>query len=238
MSRAVLAAVVVAAVHLALCVAPATAFKFGSLGPWHRDTARCAEGHAAPCDVTEEHHAGVQPRSPARRGEDAPSYLDLLPFYHPLGHNSLVSLLMEKLHHEMPPAVLRMAVDVREKEETYELTVDVPGLRREEIDVAVHDGNVLTISGERTLETTENKTAQQSDSDAAASKSTEVAPSTGYSRVERLFGRFVRSFTMPRNADLDHIKAVVSKGVLTVSVPKRAVSADPQGKVNIEWSEL
>lgn len=219
-TRAVLAAVLVA---LALCVTPAMAWQFGGLG--RHDTARCAEGHAAPCDVTEEHHGGVQPRQLAHQGADSPKYLDLLPFYHTM------STLMERMQRDMPPAVMRMAVDVREKADAYLLTVDVPGLKREEIDVAVHDGNVLTISGERTLET-ENKT----DSDAASKK--DVAQSSGYSRVERLFGRFVRSFTMPRNADLDHVKAVVSKGVLTVNVPKREVSADPQGHVSIEWSEL
>ena len=88
-------------------------------------------------------------------------------------------------------------VDIYEDEKAYHLSVDLPGIKSEEIDVTAHDG-ILTIKGDReaVLEDKELK------------------------RSERVYGSFLREFTMPETADLEHIKASSKLGVLDIEVPK------------------
>jgi HSP20 family protein len=185
----------------------------------HEDSAAsCAKGRKV-CDVTEEHHGGVQPAGDY-------NMIDLLPF---VGHPW--HLLLDELQRVSPSIsrVARTAVDVHEQADAYLFRCDVPGLSSNEVHVVVHDGNVLTISGERKLE-------QQFDDESSKKAAGGHSP---YSRIERQHGAFVRSFAMPATADLDHVKATVNRGVLTVTVPKKEVSStDEASRVSIEWSEL
>lgn len=91
------------------------------------------------------------------------------------------------------------AVDIQEEEGRYLVHADIPGVDPEAIDVSVDKG-VLTIKGERqqASETEEN----------------------GFRRVERRYGNFVRSFTLPESVDTDAIEATGENGVLSVSIPK------------------
>ncbi len=92
-------------------------------------------------------------------------------------------------------------VDVRETPDAYVICADMPGVKEEDIDVHVEDGR-LTLSGARhEKKETEGET---------------------FHIAERHFGTFTRTFALPREADLDKIEAKLDRGVLTVTVPKRA----------------
>lgn len=92
------------------------------------------------------------------------------------------------------------AVDIREEKDRFLLHADVPGVDPKDIEITMENG-VLTIRGERTEE-----------------KSTEEQ---GYSRVERMHGRFFRRFSLPDTADADKIEAKGKNGVLEVVIPKQ-----------------
>jgi HSP20 family protein len=91
------------------------------------------------------------------------------------------------------------ALDVVETDEHFVLRADLPGLSENDVKIEVED-NVLTISGER--------------------KSEHEQSSNGYYRVERSFGSFSRSLTLPKGVDADAIQASFDSGVLTVQIPK------------------
>jgi HSP20 family protein len=98
------------------------------------------------------------------------------------------------------------ALDVRETEDRFELSLDLPGLDANDVSVHYEDG-MLTVSGKREF-------------------SSEDKGETWH-RIERSFGTFARTVRMPRAADGDKIEATFEKGVLTVSVPK-AEAAKPR----------
>jgi len=92
------------------------------------------------------------------------------------------------------------AVDIKEEEERYLITADIPGVKPEEIELTMEQG-VLTIKGER--------------KDESATKA------EGYRRVERAYGTFYRRFSLPDSADSESISATSNQGVLEVSIPKK-----------------
>jgi HSP20 family protein len=91
------------------------------------------------------------------------------------------------------------AMDLVETEDHLVLRADLPGLSEDDVAIEVKD-NVLTVSGERRAEHEEK--------------------SEGFYRVERAFGGFSRSLTLPRGIDAAAIKASFDRGVLEVKVPK------------------
>ncbi len=91
------------------------------------------------------------------------------------------------------------AVDILEADDHVEIRAEIPGLSETDVHVSVTD-DVLTLKGEKKHE------------------SEEKAPK--YHRVERSYGRFQRSFTLPSNLNPEDIKAKFTNGVLTVSIPK------------------
>jgi len=91
------------------------------------------------------------------------------------------------------------AVNEREDENAYILEIDLPGVKKEDINIEVKD-NLLIISGERKFK------KEESDK--------------GYKRVESFFGRFERRFTLPADADVEHIEAKMEDGVLKIVIPK------------------
>jgi HSP20 family protein len=92
------------------------------------------------------------------------------------------------------------AVDVRESDNAYQLTLDVPGVAPDQLEITADKG-VLTIRGQRTSETD--------------------SQSNRYSRFERAHGKFARRFTLPESANTDAISAKTTQGVLTVTIPKQ-----------------
>ena len=98
------------------------------------------------------------------------------------------------------------ALDVSEDDAHYLITVELAGANRDDVNVEVHDG-VLTIRGE--------KRSEREDKDEHRRV------------VERSYGSFSRAFTLPANADANHIAATFDNGVLTVDIPK-AEAAKPR----------
>ena len=93
------------------------------------------------------------------------------------------------------------AMDLVETEDHLVLRGDLPGVREDDVEIEIKD-NVLTVSGERRAEGEEK--------------------SQGFYRVERSFGSFSRSLTLPRGVDADSIEAKFDNGVLEVRIPKPA----------------
>ena len=105
------------------------------------------------------------------------------------------------------------AVDVRETNDEIQVTAELPGLAPEDVSVTVENG-VLTISGEKKQEVQEGK------------------EDSNYYLYERRYGRFERSFSLPRTVNAEQVKARFDNGVLTIALPK-AETAKPK-KVQIE----
>ena len=97
-------------------------------------------------------------------------------------------------------------VEVKENGKSYTVSVELPGLDEKDVKASVED-DVLTISGEKKLESTDEK--------------------THYS--ERSYGSFTRSFTLPDDADANAVSAKFAKGVLTIEIGKTA-GKPAQGK--------
>lgn len=91
------------------------------------------------------------------------------------------------------------ALDVSDDKDQYTIKVDLPGIKKEDVHVSYEDG-LLTIEGERKEETDEKE--------------------KNYHRVERTYGRFVRSFNLGTGADPNKIQAQYKDGVLEVTVAK------------------
>jgi len=104
------------------------------------------------------------------------------------------------------------AVDIQETENELVVTADLPGIDEKDLDVRV-ENNTLTIRGERKQE----------------KKVTEGE----YLRVERAYGSFTRSFSLPNTVDTGAIKAEYHDGVLTVRMPKREEAKPKQVKINV-----
>src|SRR3954447_18401516 len=91
------------------------------------------------------------------------------------------------------------AMDLLETEEHFVLRADLPGLTQEDVQIELED-STLTVSGERR---TEHEDKQE-----------------GYYRVERAFGSFSRSLTLPKGIDAEAVTASFENGVLEIRVPK------------------
>lgn len=95
------------------------------------------------------------------------------------------------------------AVDIREYADRFELFVDVPGVDPKNVELTL-DNDVLTLSGERSQEQSDNKSELQ------------------YQRNERGVGQFYRRFVLPDTVDNDKVQATGKNGVLRVTIAKRA----------------
>ena len=104
------------------------------------------------------------------------------------------------------------AVDIYEDEKKIVLKVDVPGMQEKDIDVSV-ENNTLTVKGERKLEKEEKE--------------------ENFHRIERRYGSFFRSFSLPNTLDINNIKAAYDAGVLRIELEKRAEAKPKQIKVNV-----
>ncbi len=104
------------------------------------------------------------------------------------------------------------AVDVYEDEHQVTLKIEVPGIDEKDIDVRV-ENNTLTVHGERKIEQEEKE--------------------ENYRRVERQYGSFTRTFTLPQTVDSEKVSANYDKGVLKIALPKKAEAKPKQIKVNI-----
>lgn len=104
------------------------------------------------------------------------------------------------------------ALDVYEDKESFTVKAELPGMKKEDIEVSLHDG-ALTISGER--------------------KSEEKHEDSGVCRAERFFGRFQRAVVLPAPVAADKIRAQYKDGVLTVTLPKTEEAKPKKIDVNV-----
>ena len=110
------------------------------------------------------------------------------------------------------------AMDLIETDDSLVLRGDLPGMTEDDVDIEIKD-NVLNVSGER--------------------KSESEHKGEGYHRVERAFGRFSRSLTLPQGVDAEKVEAKFEKGVLEVRIPKPAEAKPTRvqiGKGTVEGS--
>ena len=104
------------------------------------------------------------------------------------------------------------AVDVYEDEHKVTLKIEVPGIEEKDIDVRV-ENNTLTVHGERKIEKEEKE--------------------ENFRRVERQYGSFTRSFTLPSSVDPGQVSAHYDNGVLKIKLAKKAEAKPKQIKVNV-----
>jgi len=103
-------------------------------------------------------------------------------------------------------------VDVYEDEHTVSLKIEVPGIDEKDIDVRI-ENNVLTVHGERKFEKEEKE--------------------ENFRLVERQYGSFTRTFTLPTTVDAEKVSANYDKGILKIALPKKAEAKPKQIKVNV-----
>src|SRR6202789_718045 len=104
------------------------------------------------------------------------------------------------------------AVDVYEDDHQVTLKIEVPGIDEKDIDVRL-ENNTLTVHGERKIEKEEKE--------------------ENYRRVERQYGSFTRNFTLPPTVDAEKVSANYDKGVLNITLPKKAEAKPKQIKVTL-----
>jgi HSP20 family protein len=105
----------------------------------------------------------------------------------------------------MPLSEWGPRVDICESDGTYLFKADIPGMNKEDVSVSIAE-DMLTIQGERKREVEETK--------------------PHFHRVERSYGSFSRSFSLPEDADLKTVHAHCENGELTVSIAKKAGAAE------------
>jgi HSP20 family protein len=107
---------------------------------------------------------------------------------------------------ETAASLWRPAVDIFETKDNLVLRAELPGMKKEEVQISV-ENNVLTLKGERKFD--------------------KEIKRENYHRVERVYGNFCRSFTLPTSIDKNKIEATFRDGVLEVTMP-RAEEAKPK----------
>jgi HSP20 family protein len=105
------------------------------------------------------------------------------------------------------------AVNTREDKDAYHIELDLPGVKKEDVEISV-DKNILTIKGKREVKKEEEK--------------------NDYYRVESAYGTFARSFTLPEKVDVENIKAANENGVVEITIPKLQVEKNTTKKIEIE----
>ena len=103
-------------------------------------------------------------------------------------------------------------VDIYEDEHTITVKMEVPGIDEKDIDVRI-ENTTLTVHGERKIEKDEKE--------------------ENFRRVERQYGSFTRSFTLPSSVDTGQVSAHYDKGILKISLAKKAEAKPKQIKVNV-----
>jgi len=131
--------------------------------------------------------------------------------------NRMNRLFRESYSPEVPGEALTSTsfappVDIYEDEHNITLKLEVPGIDEKDIDVQIQ-GNTLTVHGERNFEKEEKE--------------------ENFCRIERQYGSFTRSFTLPGSVDPGHGSADYDKGVLKINLAKKADATPKQIKVNI-----
>jgi len=105
------------------------------------------------------------------------------------------------------------AVDIAEHDDEYIVKVELPGVNKDEVKITL-ESNILTLHGEKKQEKETKK--------------------ENYHRVERSYGSFQRSFTLPTNVKSDKIDAAYKDGILTINLPKAEEAKPKQIEVKVK----
>ena len=143
-----------------------------------------------------------------------PADNDLRPFFanswHPL------SRMMEELLNAAPTSEMSLwgpNVDIVENPDAFEIHAELPGVKQEEVKITLHE-NVLTLSGEKKQEIKEDK--------------------DNVLRIERNYGRFERSFSLPATVKSDTVRASFEDGVLKITLPKAETAKARQIQIEVK----
>lgn len=112
---------------------------------------------------------------------------------------------------EAAPAGWNPAVDVAEETDKIVVRVEAPGMNEQDLRVSFEDG-LLSISGERQFERKEDRS---------------------YHRIERAYGSFTRTFSLPRSVDAGQIAATYRDGILEVTIPKKEEARPKQIQITV-----
>jgi HSP20 family protein len=140
------------------------------------------------------------------------------PFFELFGPKDRMTRLFRELYSPEGPGetltttTFAPPVDVYEDEHNIVLKIEVPGINEKDIDVRM-ENNTLTVHGERKFEKEEKE--------------------ENFCRVERQYGSFTRSFTLPSSVDPEHVSAHYDKGVLKINLAKKAEAKPKQITVNV-----
>src|SRR6201984_600568 len=131
--------------------------------------------------------------------------------------NRINRFVRESYSPEVPEGALATTnfappVDIYEDEHTIAVKMEVPGINEKDIDVRI-ENNTLTVHGERKIEKEEKE--------------------ENFRRVERQYGSFTRSFTLPSSVDPTQVSAHYDKGMLRINLAKKAEAKPKQIKVNV-----
>ncbi len=111
------------------------------------------------------------------------------------------------------PSTWMPAVDLLEKDDEFVAKVELPGVHKDDVKVTLHD-NILTIRGEK--------------------KEERESKDSNYHRLERSYGSFQRSFTLPTSVRQDKVEAEFRDGVLTITMPKAEEAKRKQIEVKVK----
>lgn len=137
----------------------------------------------------------LTPYWPIRRSTSSDLFAEMERMFEDLGQKPLAKSAEQKF---------TPACEIAETEAQYFMSMDLPGVKREDIKVEINE-NTLTISGERKQE-----------------KKAEDERNAKY--VERQYGAFIRTFTLPSTADAEKIEAHYEDGVLNLTIPKATIA--------------
>jgi len=113
--------------------------------------------------------------------------------------NQLMSSMEKSVGNEGALVDFVPKVNTREDENAYYIEVELPGVKKEDVEIKV-DGNILTVSGERKVK--------------------EEVKEEDYYKIESSYGTFSRSFTLPEKVDVSNIKAEAQDGIIEITIPK------------------
>jgi HSP20 family protein len=103
-------------------------------------------------------------------------------------------------------------VDIYEDENSLSLRLEIPGMKQEDLDIRL-ENHTLTIRGERKFEKEDKE--------------------ENFHRIERRYGSFTRSFTLPNTVDTDNVRADYKDGILSIELTKRAETKPKQIKIGV-----
>jgi len=154
------------------------------------------------------------PSWPSHRREDAGPFAEL--------HKQMDELFDDWARSVRPPVatrreagLLRPTIDVSETDEAFKVIAELPGVEEQDVDVTVSDDR-LTIKAEKRKESEEK--------------------GEHFHRVERSYGTFERSMSLPRGVDTDNVNAQMKNGMLTVTIPKTPSMEEHTRKIAVKKS--